>query len=211
MDPQKAREHLEVIRTLMERSAVYRRALAPTALWVGGLGLVAAVVGWALGLTEARTFSGYWMGVALAGLAGTILAMRRQALRDLEPFWSPPARRVTQALMPTFLAGALAGVALLRPGIQEAAYGWWLPGVWMVLYGCGLHAAGFFMPRGIRVFGWLFMGLGGALVLWVDAGMRGGDLPGLVWAHGVMGATFGGLHLAYGSYLRFTSPRGVAP
>ncbi len=42
MESDWAAEHLQVIRTLMERSAVYRRALAPVMTAAGVLGTLAA-------------------------------------------------------------------------------------------------------------------------------------------------------------------------
>ncbi len=45
MDTNQAAEHLQTIRTLMERSAVYRRALAPVMLLVGALGCLTAAIG----------------------------------------------------------------------------------------------------------------------------------------------------------------------
>ena len=46
MESNWAAEHLQVIRTLMERSAVYRRALAPVMIFNGCLGCIAAVKWW---------------------------------------------------------------------------------------------------------------------------------------------------------------------
>ena len=40
MKPKWAEENLQTIRTLMERSAVYRRALAPIMLFAGALGVI---------------------------------------------------------------------------------------------------------------------------------------------------------------------------
>ena len=56
------------------------------------------------------------------------------------------------------------------------------------------------MPRGIKLFGWLFIasscGLFYAMVLnWVDVDFE---------AHWLMGFFFGVLHLAYGAYLYLT-------
>ena len=72
-----ATEHLQVIRILMERSILYRRALAPMMLLAGALGTAAAVVGgWAqIGAEEAAAhrFVVYWLAVALA----TMSAARR--------------------------------------------------------------------------------------------------------------------------------------
>jgi hypothetical protein len=83
----------------------------------------------------------------------------------------------------------------------------WLPLSWVVLYGCAFHAAGFFMPRGMKVFGWAFI-LGGCALL--VAGAADARHPAGC-AHAIMGFFFGGLHLAYGVYLYYTEPRGNAP
>jgi len=163
MESNWATEHLQVIRTLMERSALYRRALAPVMIFNGVVGLVAAAVGWALQIGLPRVFILFWAAVGIGAMAGSLLLVRRQALKESEPFWSPPTRRVTQALLPPLLAGLLIGVvALLRtdsaPESGSAMAGlFWLPLIWVVLYGCGFHAAGFFMPRGMKIFGWAFI------------------------------------------------------
>src|SRR6267154_136506 len=91
MESNWAAEHLQVIRTLMERSAVYRRALAPIMIYNGVV----------------------WLDVTSA---------------------------------PLDLVNVLAML--------------WLPLSWVILYGCAFHAAGFFMPRGMRLFGWALI-LGG--------------------------------------------------
>src|SRR5690242_12955533 len=100
MDSNWASEHLQTIRTLMERSAIYRRALAPIMSFAGTMGILAAGVGTCFGIQSPRSFIGYWIGVGLGTVVGTLLLVRRQALKDAEPFWSPPTRRVTQAMLP---------------------------------------------------------------------------------------------------------------
>jgi hypothetical protein len=202
MESNWAAEHLQVIRTLMERSAIYRRALAPVMLMIGLLGLGAGAVGWYGGLDSAPAFAWFWLGVSLLGLGGALVMIRRQAWQAAEPFWSPPTRRVTQAILPALFSGLVAGMLMLlltRPGDSHQA--WWLPFGWMVLYGCGLHAAGFFMPRGMRLFGWLFIAMGCALGLAWSGLDR---VPPLRLAHWIMGGFFGGMHLAYGIYLYLT-------
>ncbi len=203
MDSSWAAEHLQVIRTLMERAAVYRRALAPIMLMLGGLGLAAAAVGWWQCWETSPAFGTFWGLVSLTGLFLALLLVRRQAWRADEPFWSPPTRRVIQAMLPALFAGLVAVVWLLNPARSNPSHAWWLLPVWMVLYGCALHAAGFFMPRGIKLFGWLFILAGCALALFLS-GRPDGALPPLRLAHVVMGAVFGGMHLAYGVYLTLT-------
>lgn len=200
MESNWAAEHLQVIRTLMERSAVYRRALAPMMLLLGILGLIAAVVG-ALANIDAG-FPWYWLSVSVVGLSGAYMLVRRQAFKASEPFWSPPTRRVTQAVLPPLFAGCVATVLLLVAAPDRALAVRWLPAFWIVLYGCALHSAGFFMPRGMKLFGWGFL-VGGAVI----GSWTAYRVPAARELHGVMGVFFGGLHLAYGIYLYFTEQR----
>jgi len=208
MESNWAAENLRVIRTLMERSAIYRRALAPMMLLAGGVGTLAAAIGWFARIESPRAFVGFWLVVAVLTIAGCFLLLRRQALRDGEPLWSPPTRRVMQALLPALAAGLLcSAIALFSLGAAEEKTAnvvglFCLPLGWIVFYGCAVHAAGFFMPRGIRLFGWTFI-IGGC-------GLFAFGIPNLprpLYAHGVMGLFFGGLHLAYGIYLFCTEKR----
>ena len=63
MEPNDAAENLQVIRTLMERSAVYRRALAPVMLAVGLIGSVAAPIGVQMGDKSLAQFVYFWSAV----------------------------------------------------------------------------------------------------------------------------------------------------
>ena len=145
--------------------------------------------------------------MSLVAICGAFWVVRGQALKEQETFWSPPTRRVTQALLPPLVAGLVVAFLVLLPQGAPAARVWWLPPIWMVLYGCALHAAGFFMARGIRLFGWGFMVLGCTCAVVVRLRMAADGLPAIANAHWLMGATFGGLHLAYGAYLYLTEKR----
>jgi hypothetical protein len=207
MESNWAAEHLQVIRTLMERSAVYRRALAPIMTFVGVLGVAGGIVGWTSRIDSARGFIAYWAGVGLTALGGSFVLMRRQALKESEPFWSPPTRRIAQGLLPALFAGSIAGLLALACPNWNFLQLQSLPPFWMLLYGCALTAAGFFMHRGIKLLGWLFILCGCAI-------MAGFCQPATVISslngHFAMGGVFGGLHLAYGIYLYFTEQRGNA-
>ena len=198
-----AAEHLQTIRTLMERSAIYRRALAPVMLLVGILGCAAAGVGYAMHFDDGRGFVFYWVAVAAAALVAAFLLIRRQALKDAEPFWTPPTRRIAEAMIPLFFLGGVVSMLALIPADKAGEIVLCLPPIWMTLYGCALHAAGFFTPRGLKWLGWVFIG-GGTFVFLVVifCGLRVPHIGNLM-----MGAGFGGLHLAYGVYLYFTEKR----
>ncbi len=203
MEHHAAAEHLEVIRTLMERSALYRRTLAPIMLYVGSVGTLAGAGGIALGIEGLRDFGAWWLGAAVVALAGAFVIARRQSLQDGEPFWSPPTRRVTQAMAPPLAAGLILSVAVMAATPLAALTPLFVfPNA--LLYGCAVHAAGFFMPRGMKLFGWIIIASTGtklAAVAWLGHSM---DSP---YDHAFMGALFGLLHLAYGLYLYITEAR----
>ena len=204
MESNWAAAHLQVIRTLMERSAIYRRALAPITLLLGVLGVVAAAIAWFAEIGTDQSFAAFWLTVSVAAISGAYIMARRQALRDHEVFWSPPTRRVTQALLPPLLAAAVSSTLLVFSAPVDWHVTWWLPPLWMILYGCAVHAAGFFMPRGMKLFGWVFIAFGclmAATLVFIP------DVPPLRFAHVLMGVFFGGLHLVYGFYLSFTEQR----
>jgi hypothetical protein len=202
MDTNQVTEHLQVIRTLMERSALYRRALAPIMLFAGIVGIVTAAVGLALHLESPRAFGALWLGTAVVVIAGAFIIARRQAIQDKEDFWSPPTRRVTQALLPQLTAGLILGVMFTQFRVSRVVdFTLLLPFLWAILYGCAMHSAGFFVHRGIRLFGWILVGIScSSLIVLVETDF---DLD----AHWLMGFFFGVLHLAYGIYLFATEKR----
>ena len=204
MDPVSASAQWQTIRTRMERVALYRRALAPCSLLAGTTGVVAALIGWGLAISSLPAFLVLWISTAVLTLTGAFLVIRREAVRNTEPFWTPPTRRVATAFLPSIVAAAAATVLL--PGWMGPAARWvpaLLASVWMACYGLGLHAAGFFMPRGIRWLGWIFLAVSVALPSLLDRQAKSGP-AGFATANAMMGIAFGGIHLAYGLYLRLT-------
>ena len=203
MDPNAAAEHLQVIRTLMERSALYRRTLAPVMLYVGAVGTLAGLGGLALGIDALAGFYAWWLTAAILAVAGAFLITRWQAVRDHERFWSPPTLRVAEAMAPPLAAGLVLGLALLMLDAAPPRGLFVLANA--LFYGCAVHAAGTFMPRGMKLFGWIviLLSAGGSAGLALLEPAVAGSRP----AHAVMGAVFGALHLAYGAYLYVTERR----
>jgi len=178
---------------------------------VGATGIAAGAFALSHHFDSSQVFVEYWATVAVVCVAEAFLLIRRQAMKDSEPIWSPPTRRVAQAVTPAFLAALIAGVLFCRVRLPESGVVMLLVGVWMVLYGVAMHAAGFFMPRGVRVFGWGYALAGLAYLLyWFFNGpfwftqwelsLRNCNLA--------MGVFFGGGHAAYGLYLYVTEKRG---
>ena len=223
MRPDWAEENLHTIRTLMERTALYRRTLAPIMIYVGVVGLLSAAIA-ELGIFPGRKpirdpedVALFWLCVGAVAFMGAFGLARRQALGEAEPFWSPPTRRVAQSLAPLLLAGFVLGVVaifcpmddenmLSRSQPRHGAI--WLIALWLMLYGGALNAAGFFMKRGIKLFGWCYLLGGISLIIGLNVLMD--RLPAQevgrldIYANWLMGLFFGGGHLAYGVYLYFT-------
>lgn len=199
-----AAKRLDQIRILMERSASYRRTLAPTTLAIGTIGLLASLIGYYSKIDTPIGFTRYWLIVSLAALFTALLMIRRQALKSKETFWSLPTRRIAEAISPPFFLGLSISCAsfFLKPLPESLVWG--LPSLWMGLYGCGLYSAGFFMPRGIKLFGIGFILMGVLTLLGSIESTNHGEHPSLQQAHLVMGGSFGILHLAYGLYLYLT-------
>lgn len=201
MNSNSAAEHLQVIRTLMERSALYRRALAPITLFAGGIGVLAGILAFSLHIESLRAFGTLWLGVAMVAVAGAFLLARRQSLNDGELFWSPPTRRVAQALLAPLTVGLLVSAISIAGASSQDKADVALPVVWMLCYGCALHAAGFFAPRGVRLLGWFFIlcAFGVFCTLFSAEPLRNAAAANIV-----MGVFFGVVHLVYGTYLHFT-------
>lgn len=206
MNSDSAAENLQVIRTLMERSALYRRALAPMMLWAGTVGLGTGLVGWFLNIESGKPFIRLWGAVGLVTLLGCFLIVRRQAIKERERIWSAPTLRVARAICPSVVTGALFGLFALSFDVHaEAGIEFILPLCWMIFFGFGIHSAGFFIPSRLQLLGWGFIGFPLAILAVLGTGLIT-ELP-TYSGHLLMAATFGGFHILAGVYLCFTEQR----
>lgn len=195
-----ANENLQTIRTLMERTAIYRRALAPVSLVTGLIGILSAVLGCVFSIKGG--FIIWWMVTGLLASIVGFLQVRSQALKDQEAIWSPPTRRVVQAIIPPLVSGCFMGFLFYFLKLENEIGVAILPIIWMLFFGSAMHSAGFFMKRGIRLLGWVFIvtAIIDSIVLIAFKDLRFNEFA----AHIIMGAVFGGYNLAYCIYLYVT-------
>lgn len=123
-----------------------------------------------------------WLVAAVLSPSIAMWAMVRKSRSANMPLLSGPGRKFVLSFSPPMLVGAVLTLALYRAGFIQA-----IPGVWLLLYGTGVVAGGAFSVRIVPVMGLCFMAAG---VLALFAPMS--------WGHPILGAAFGGLHIAFG-------------
>jgi hypothetical protein len=176
----RAIDNLRYIRETMERAGSFTAISGWGMTAVGAIALLASVV------SLARPTPGWWLGTWLTTAACcTVLSMATmiaKARRTGTSLVSGPARKLGLAFAPSVVAGLVLTAALVRD--EQYAL---LPGVWLLVYGAGVVAAGAFSTRVIPVLGAACIGAG-ALALFVPQ-------PYGTWS---MALAFGVLHMACG-------------
>lgn len=124
-----------------------------------------------------------WVAAAAVSAVIGALSTARKARTARQPLIPGPARKFALSLAPALLSGALLTGALERAERFDL-----LPGMWLLLYGAGLVAAGAWSVKVVPVIGATFMVLGAAGLL----------LP-LAWSNWLLIAGFGGLHVTFGA------------
>jgi hypothetical protein len=147
---------------------------------VGVLAIIAAVVA-----AMQKTASGalnIWLAAAVLSPTIAMWAMVRKARSAKMPLLSGPGRKFVLSFSPPMAVGALLTLVLYQAGLLDI-----IPGVWLLLYGTGVVAGGAFSVRIVPVMGICFM-VAGVIALFSP----------MVWSNAILGAAFGGLHIAFG-------------
>ena len=173
-------DNLRFIRETMERAGTFTAVSGWGEIIIGASAVMAAAVA-APQPTPVRWVA-VWLGEAL--LAGTISAWAtsRKARAANVPLLSGPGRKLVLAFAPAMLVGALLTAACVVHGLEGM-----LPGIWMLLYGAGVIAAGAYSVRIVPVMGMAFVALGAVALFAPPA-----------WGTGMLVIGFGGLHVTFG-------------
>lgn len=173
-------EDLSFIRDTMARAGSFTAVPG----WGGvAMGVTALVAGW---LAAARTDPMEWLAIWLAeavvaiGLGGLFLV--RKAAATGTPLPRRAARLFAGGFAPPLAAGVILTPVLLQAGRPDL-----LPGLWLLLYGAAVTAAGAFSVPAVPVMGVVFMALG-ATSLWLAP--AAGNL--------LLVIGFGGAHIVFG-------------
>ena len=176
---QRAEDNLQFIRATMERAGSFTAVPG-----YGGVAMGVSAI--ALGLlAHAQTSAEAWLRVWLAEMVlGFTIAsgsMAWKARRARAPLLSGAGRKFMLAFAPPVVAGGALTFALAAAGQYTM-----LPGVWLLLYGAGVTAAGSASVRAIPIMGVSFGALG-LIALAVPH-----------WGDALMIAGFGVLEIVFG-------------
>jgi len=191
-DPGSARRDLERIRSLMERATEWSNLSGWSVVISGLLAVAGAAECFRRGADfemplHAQTLATVWGAVfALAVVQGVAFSVAN-ARRKAEPAWSPLTRQVVIAMLPALFTGATLTGYAFQTGQLDL-----LPPCWMLAYGSSLMALGFFAGRPVRYAALAFLVFGAlSLLLWKSHGLV------------TMLASFGGIHLVLGAWMRW--------
>lgn len=211
---QTALEHLRVIRSLLEKSQVYRAISAPAALCGGVLALIAAALTADVfhlpmnGRMEPRTFLGLWLAILAITTLLNFFLLHREAVSRQQPFFSEGMKMALRSFLPPMLVGGVLGVGLIwfRDDVKLASL------VWILCYALALLSTAHFSPRSLVRLGWAFLCSGVALTgVFFAKGGLGMAQNAATTASIFLGLTFGLLHIAYAVAVFVRKPAPAIP
>jgi hypothetical protein len=192
----RALQDLSYIRKTMEGASAFTDVSGLGLVMIGAMALVVAFLA-SLQPTLERWLA-LWISAAIAASTLSLAMMhRKMRLRQGSgPALSVPARKFLLAFWPSVAAGAVITAAIVgRLGagnvvIDQDAATSLLAGIWLLLFGVGVMAAGAFSVRAVPLLGAAFLVLG--LLALIVPGV-GADL----W----LGAGFGVAHIVAGLHI----------
>lgn len=166
----------------MERASAFTSIPGWGGFGVGLTAFITTAIAQRFSVAKPQTWLITWLmcAVAASGIGWT--AMLLKAKRSGVSLASAVARRFFVAYFAPMIAGAILTFALWRAGSFQP-----MPATWLLLYGAAFVSSGAFSLRVIPVMGSCFMLFGIAAAL--------APLP---VANLLLGAAFGGLHIAFG-------------
>lgn len=179
----RAAENLRFIRSAMESSSRFTDISGLGMLAIGLTAVVATIVAQAQASDRAMVL--VWEAEAVVAISIGIVATLHKARGHWERLLAAPARKFVLGLAPPLAAGGVLTFVLQSEGLFEL-----LPGMWLVVYGAAMAAAGAFSVRILPALGFSFMVVGSAAFLAPAA-----------WAGWLLGLGFGGLHVAFGAVI----------
>jgi hypothetical protein len=173
-------DNLAFIRNTMEAAGSFTAVSGWGMVAIGVLALTVAFL--ASTQTSADGAIRIWLASAVLSPMIMLWAMVQKARAAKMPLLSGPGRKFVLSFSPPMIVGALLTLVLYRAGVPAV-----IPGVWLLLYGTGVVAGGAFSVKVVPVMGLCFMAAGVVALF-----------SPMDWSQVILGAAFGGLHIAFG-------------
>jgi|SRR5687767_8132912 hypothetical protein len=176
----RAMDNLRFIRETMEAAGTFTAVSGWGQVVIGATAMLAAVI--------AAPFAGttewvlVWAAEAFLALLISVWFMYDKARSASIPLLSGSARKLLFSFSPVFVVGLVITAALIRLSMVSM-----LPGMWMLLYGTAVVAAGAFSVRSVPVMGAAFICVG-TVALFAPSS----------WGTALMIIGFGVLHIVFG-------------
>src|SRR5687768_16338665 len=176
----RAMDNLRFIRETMEAAGTFTAVSGWGQVVIGATAMLAAVI--------AAPFAGttewvlVWAAEAFLALLISVWFMYDKARSASIPLLTGSARKLLFSFTPVFVVGIVVTFAFMQRGMYAL-----LPGIWMLLYGTGVVAAGAFSVRIVPVMGAAFI-VAGAIALFAP----------IAWSTALMILGFGALHIVFG-------------
>jgi len=178
-----AMDNLRYIRGTMERAGSFTAVPGLGGVLMGSTALVTAWIA-----TPFRGV-GHWMTIwAIECFVGILIGTTAAAMKSRRmnsPLLNGPGRKFLAVFSPAIFAGVVLTIAF-----HQADLSWYLPGIWLLLYGTAVVSAGWGSVRAVALMGICFMVAG-------TIGLLMPELPGDV----LLAAGFGGLHIVFGTII----------
>lgn len=173
-------DNLRFIRETMEAAGTFTAVSGWGQVVIGITAIVAALVGARFAASAEWVL--VWAAEAFLALLISVWFMYNKAKSASLPLLTGSARKLLFSFTPVFVVGMVLTFALMQRGLYAL-----LPGVWMLLYGTAVVAAGAFSVRIVPVMGAAFILVGASALVAPPA-----------WNTGLMIFGFGVLHIVFG-------------
>jgi hypothetical protein len=175
-----AADQLRYIRNTIDAARTFTTIPGKGCIAMGAAAMVAAT------LEALPAFSAHWLPIwltaAVVSAAIALFYMEEKAQSQGLSLRRTVATRFFLTLAPAFVAGGILTVALLDIVGRDV-----IGGIWLLLYGVGIAACGVYSIPVVLIAGFAFIGFG-TIALASPA----------AWSPYLLGAGFGGVHLALG-------------
>src|SRR5689334_2510342 len=180
---ERAMDNLRFIRETMERAGTFTAISGWGEVAIGLTATVAAII--AAQQHDRARWLVVWIVEAVIAAAISVASMAIKSRAAREPLLPIAVRKIALSFAPPMIVGALLTVALVRMTLDGL-----LPGIWMMLYGTAVVAAGTYSVRPVPVMGLAFVLVGAISLFAPDS-----------WDTLLMIAGFGGLHVVFGTLI----------